>query len=337
MFEKSEIAKTEPGYLVLYRNGRLQKIADEMYNSISECKVCPRNCKVNRFKNDNGFCRSGSLPVVSSYCVHFGEEPPLVADRGVGNIFLGNCNLRCVYCQNYQISQNYDNEKKNEVSFERIAEIMIELQEQNVTSIGFVSPTHYVPHILKALVIAVEKGLHLPLIYNSNGYDSVDTLKQIAGIFDIYLPDFKYGDSELAAEYSSAKDYFITAANAIVEMYKQVGSKLCFNEDGLLTRGLIIRHLVLPNNISETFLVFEELKNKIGNEVCLSVMSQYYPVFKAEEKTLISRPLRESEYNKVLDALEKLGFENGWLQDYESKHIYRPDFNNRISPFKKNE
>ena len=334
MFEKSEIINIDPGYLKLYRNGQLKKIADELYDSISECKICPRNCRVNRFENENGFCHSGSLPIISSYCVHFGEEPPLVADTGVGNIFLGNCNLRCVYCQNYQISQSYDTEKKNEVTFEKLADIMLELQGQNVTSIGFVSPTHFVPHILKALVIAVEKGLKLPLIYNSNGYDSVEIIKLLNGIFDIYLPDFKYGDSELADEYSSGKRYFEIALDAIKEMHGQVGSKLQYSND-LVKRGLIIRHLVLPNNLSETYLILKKLKDTIGNDVCLSIMSQYYPAYKAFEKELISRPIRESEYNKVVDMLEKLGYENGWLQEYESKHVYKPDFNDRISPFKR--
>ncbi len=334
MFERSEIKIFEPGYLHLYRSGKLEKIADELYGSISKCSVCPRDCKADRFNSYNGFCRSGSLPIVSSYCLHFGEEPPLVADRGVGNIFLGNCNLRCVYCQNYQISQNSEIEKQNEVSFERLAEIMIGLQNQNAASIGFVSPTHFLPHILKALVIAAGKGLTLPLIYNSNGYDSVETLQKISGIFDIYLPDFKYGDSTIAAEYSSAINYFDIALNAITEMHNQVGSELTFGADGLLKRGLIIRHLVLPNDLSETRVVLENLKERIGTGICLSIMSQYYPVHKALEKDLISRPIRESEYNKVLNILEKLGFENGWLQDYESKHVYKPDFNDRISPFK---
>ncbi len=301
---------------------------------LSSCNICPRNCKVNRFENSNGFCKSGALPIVSSYCLHYGEEPPLVADRGVGNIFLGNCNLRCVYCQNYQISQQNESEKNNETSFERLAEIMIELQEQNATAIGFVSPTHFLPHILKALVIAVEMGLRLPLIYNSNGYDSVEILKKINGVFDIYLPDFKYGDNEIAIEYSSAKGYFEYALDAIKEMHNQAGSKLIYNEDGLLQKGLIIRHLVLPNNLSETMTILKGLKEMIGSEICLSIMSQYYPAYKAMEKDLISRPIRESEYNKVLNMLEKLGFENGWLQDYESKHVYRPDFNDRNSPFK---
>lgn len=334
MFDNRLNMVFKAGYIELHKSGKLISIANELYNSISECKICPRTCKVNRFKSNNGYCHSGSYPIVSSYCLHFGEEPPLVADSGVGNIFLGNCNLRCIYCQNYQISQNYEEEKNNEVSFERLADIMIELQNQNATSIGFVSPTHFLPHILKSLVIAIEKGLYLPLIYNSNGYDSVDILKKIRGVFDIFLPDFKYGNNDIAIEYSSAKNYFKIAIDAIKEMHSQVGSKLIYGSDGRLKRGLIIRHLVLPNDLSDTFTILKSLKEEIGNDICLSIMSQYYPTYRANDKILISRPIRESEYNRVLKMLDELGFENGWLQDYESKHIFRPDFRDRKKPFK---
>ncbi len=334
MFDNKSNTIFEASYLKLYKSGLLKTIANELYQSISECSICPRCCKINRFKSYSGFCHSGYKVIVSSYCLHFGEEPPLVADSGVGNIFLGNCNLRCLYCQNYQISQNYHIERNNEISFEKLADIMIELQEKNATSIGFVSPTHFLPHILKSLIIAVEKGLTLPLIYNSNGYDSVEILKTINGIFDIFLPDFKYGDNEIALEYSSAKNYYEIALDAITEMHNQVGSDLLYGDDGRLKRGLIIRHLVLPNNLAETYKILKGLKIRIGTNVCLSIMSQYYPAYKAYEKILISRPIRESEYNKVLNMLEELGFENGWLQDYESKHIYKPDFNDRITPFK---
>jgi putative pyruvate formate lyase activating enzyme len=321
-----------PTYISLFENGKLESLADKLYSSLSKCEICPRKCAVNRLDGEEGFCHSGKLPIVSSYCVHYGEEPPLVGGRGVGNIFLGNCNLRCVYCQNYQISQNYFEEKKHEITFDRLADIMLELQNENVNSIGFVSPTHFLPQILVALNIAVGRGLKIPIIYNSNGYDSIEVLKLIEGVFDIYLPDFKYGDNEFAIEYSIGKDYICIAIEAIKEMYRQVGSKLIFAGDGV-AKGLIIRHLVLPNNISDTFSVLKKIKETIGNDVFLSIMSQYYPTFKAEEHVLISREIRESEYLKVADMLDELGFENGWLQEYESKSVYKPDFNDRIFPF----
>jgi len=321
-----------PSYINLFRNGKLGLLADELYNSLSKCRICPRECAVNRLDGEEGFCHSGKLPIVSSYCVHYGEEPPLVGQRGVGNIFLGNCNLRCVYCQNYQISQNYFEEKKHEIVFEKLADIMLELQNKNVNSIGFVSPTHFLPQILVALNIAVGRGLKIPLIYNSNGYDSIEVLKLIEGVFDIYLPDFKYGDNEFAIEYSLGKDYLYIATETIREMYRQVGSELIYNENNVV-KGLIIRHLVLPNDISDTSFVLKKIKETIGSDVSLSIMSQYYPAFKAKEYILLSREIRESEYLKVINMLNELGFENGWVQEYESKNIYRPDFNNRNFPF----
>ena len=321
-----------PSYISLFKDGKIGALADELYNSLAKCQICPRKCAVNRLEDEEGFCYSGRLPIVSSYCIHYGEEPPLVGERGVGNIFLGNCNLRCVYCQNYQISQNYFEEKKHEVTFDKLADIMIELQNKNVTSIGFVSPTHFLPQILVALDIAIGRGLNIPLIYNSNGYDSAEILKLIQGVFDIYLPDFKYGDNEFAIEYSIGKDYLYIATEAIKEMYRQVGSKLII-AGGSVARGLIIRHLVLPNNISDTFSVLTKIKEIASNDVSLSIMSQYYPAFKAEEHILLSREIRESEYLKVTNMLSDLGFENGWVQEYESKNIYKPNFNDRIFPF----
>lgn len=305
---------------------------------LADCNICPKDCKVNRLKNNIAACYSGFLPVVSSYCVHYGEEPLLVGSKecnnenGVGNIFFGNCNLRCVYCQNYEISQNHKVEIKNEVSIERLAEMMIELQNKNVNAIGFVSPTHFAPQIVMAVEIAADNGLHLPLIYNTNSYDSVEVLKLLEGIFDIYLPDLKYSEDEYGYKYSKIKNYVCNSREAIKEMYRQVGSELVM-ENNILKRGLLIRHLILPNDIAgsyDTLKFISELDDKIN----ISLMSQYYPVHKALTSDLLSRNIREREYEKVLDYLDNLNLKNGFLQEFESENYYRPDFKNREEPFK---
>lgn len=328
-----------PSYLKLFQAGELSIRADKLESMLADCDICPKDCKVNRLENKIAACYSGYKPVVSSYCVHYGEEPILVGmkeygnENGVGNIFFGNCNLRCVYCQNYEISQNHKVEIKNEVTIERLAEMMLELQAKNVNAIGFVSPTHFVPQIVKAVETAAADGLNRPLVYNTNSYDSVEVLKLLDGIIDIYLPDLKYSNDEYGYKYSKVKNYVHYSREAIKEMHRQVGSELIF-EDNLLKRGLLIRHLILPNDIAgsyDTLKFISELDKKIN----LSIMSQYYPVHKALEIDLLSRNIRGQEYEKVLDFLEELNLENGFCQEFESESYYRPDFSDRCSPFKR--
>jgi putative pyruvate formate lyase activating enzyme len=325
----------EPSYLKLYKSGELQRRVDILDGMLSSCDICPLDCRVNRKEGEIARCYSRYLPIVSSYCPHFGEEPPLVGTNGAGNIFFGNCNLRCVYCQNFQISQNYKNEIKNEVSFERLAEIMIELQNKGCHNIGLVSPTHFVPQIVKAIYIAVENGLNLPLIYNTNAYDSVDVLRLLDGIVDIYLPDLKYSYDSDGYQYSKVKEYSKFAKRAIKEMHRQVGSELVIDDDGLLKRGLLIRHLVLPNDIAGSEETLKWIAEELGKDTALSIMSQYYPTNKAESIMLLNRHIRESEYDRVLALLDKYGLENGWMQNFESQDYYKPDFTNRIEPFKR--
>lgn len=324
-----------PSYIRLYQSGELKKRIDILDAMLSSCNICPLDCQVNRKEGEIARCYSRYLPIVSSYCPHFGEEPPLVGTNGAGNIFFGNCNLRCVYCQNFQISQNYKNEIKNEVSFERLAEIMIELQNKGCHNIGLVSPTHFVPQIVKALYIAIEKGLNLPLIYNTNAYDSVDVLRLLDGIVDIYLPDLKYGYDYDGYQYSKVKEYTRFARLAIKEMHRQVGSELAIDSDDLLKRGLLIRHLVLPNDIAGSEETLKWIAEELGKDVALSIMSQYYPTNKAESIMLLNRHIRESEYDRVHALLDKYGLENGWMQNFESQDYYKPDFTNRIEPFKR--
>lgn len=328
-----------PSYLELYKSGELSYRAEILRSMLADCDICPKVCRINRLKNEIAACYSGYNPVVSSHCIHYGEEPFLSGsiesfnDNGVGNIFFGNCNLRCVYCQNYEISQNHKTEIKNEITVHRLAEIMIELQDKKVNAIGFVSPTHFVPQIVMAVNIAASIGLNLPLIYNTNSYDSSEVIKLLDGIIDIYLPDLKYSEDEYGYKYSKIKNYALHSREAVTEMHKQVGSNLII-ENGLLKRGLVIRHLILPNDIAgsyDTLKFISELDNKIS----LSVMSQYYPVHKALSIDLLSRNIREREYDKVIGMLDEFKLENGFLQEFESENYYRPDFNDRNEPFKR--
>lgn len=327
----------KPSYLRLHANGLLDRRARELENMLASCDICPKDCKVNRLDNKIAACYSGRLPVVSSFCVHYGEEPVISGTpgsenfRGAGNIFFGNCNLRCVYCQNHEISQNHKTEIRNEVSTERLADIMLGLQSENVNVIGLVSPTHFVPQIVSALVIAAEKGLNLPLVYNTNAYDSVEVLKLLDGIIDIYLPDMKYSEDECGYSYSKVKEYVRHSRAAIEEMYRQVGSGLII-EDGIVRRGLIVRHLILPNDLAGSRDTIEFL-SKLDKEIHVSVMSQYYPVHKACDIPLLSRNIRSREYEKVMELMEEFGMEHGFVQEFESEGCYRPDFSDRDSPF----
>ncbi len=324
-----------PSYLKLYELGELKRRIDVLDEMLSSCNICPLDCRVDRKIGNIARCYSRYLPIVSSYCPHFGEEPPLVGTGGAGNIFFGNCNLRCVYCQNYQISQNHKSEIGHEVSFERLAEIMIELQEKGCSNIGLVSPTHFVPQILKSLYIAIEKGLNLPLIYNTNAFDSVNVLRLLDGVVDIYLPDLKYSYDSDGYNYSKVKEYPKFARLAVREMHRQVGSEIVMDDDGLLKRGLLIRHLVLPNDIAGSEETLRWISEELGKDVALSLMSQYYPTNKAESIPLLNRHIREAEYERVIALLDKFGLENGWMQNFESKDYYMPDFTNRAEPFKR--
>ncbi len=323
-----------PSYSPLYAAGEFQRRLERLEAMLESCTICPHDCGNNRLNNELARCYSGYLPIVSSYCQHFGEEPALGGAYGVGNIFLGNCNLRCVYCQNFQISQNWKAERLNETTYERMAGMMLELQAKGVHAIGFVSPTHFVPQIVRALSIAIPQGLELPLIYNTNAYDSVEVLKLLDGIFDIYLPDLKYSDDEFGYKYSKVKSYSEISRAAVKEMHRQVGSEVVYGDDGLVKRGLIIRQLVLPNDIASSEETLRWIAKELDNRATLSVMSQYYPTHKALTTELLDRRIRESEYDKVLQLLDTFGFENGWAQEFESQDYYKPDFSDRLEPFK---
>jgi putative pyruvate formate lyase activating enzyme len=323
----------QPSYIKLLNNGELAKRSLVAYDILKSCDCCPHDCKVDRINGKLGICVSGHLPIVSSYTPHFGEEPVLSGTRGAGNIFFGNCNLKCVYCQNYEISQSYFTEKDKIVSFERLADIMLELQEKGCHNIGLVSPTHFSPQILQSIYLAANKGLKLPIIYNTNGYDSVDMLKLYDGVIDIYLPDFKYGNDDFAKTCSKIDNYFEKTKLAIKEMFRQVGDELLYDGD-VVVRGLITRHLVLPNDLAESEKVFQFISEELSPNIHISLMSQYNPMHKAKKNILISRKIRESEYERVLDLMDKYGLKNGWFQEMDSHENYLPEFNkDRANPF----
>ncbi|CAN5364468.1 radical SAM protein [soil metagenome] len=327
-----------PKYLKLLAANELQARVEKLEFLLRSCTVCPKDCGNNRLNDEIAACYSGRQPIVSSYTAHFGEEPCLSGTRGAGNIFFGNCNLRCVYCQNYQISQTWREQKKNEVTHERLAEMMLELQERGCHNIGFVSPTHFAPQMARAILIAAERGLQLPIVYNTNAYDSVEVLKLLDGIVDIYLPDLKYADSDAGFQYSKVRDYPRYARSAIKEMHRQMGDKLVFGEDGLLKRGLMIRLLVLPNDIADLAVNLRWIRDELGPKTAISLMAQYYATNKAatdDRYILLSRRISEGEWFEAISLLDDLGMDEGFMQEYESaSHYYRPDFTDAEMPFK---
>ena len=315
-----------PSYPALSETGELARRADRLMGMLGSCDICPKDCRVNRLRGEVGFCWSGADLVVSAVVPHYGEEPCLTGTRGAGNIFFGNCNMRCVYCQNWQISQDWKGQRRNTVSVDALAEAMLALQEKGCHNINLVSPTHFVPQIVAAVARAAPRGLCLPLVYNTNAYDSVSVLRLLDGIVDLYLPDLKYSDNAAAKEYSVAGNYVEASRAALKEMYRQVGPDLVLDEAGLARRGLIIRHLILPNDIAGSRECLRFIAEELSPRLHLSIMAQYYPTNRADRKDLISRKIRAREYAEVLEMLEGLGFENGWTQEFSATDIGRPDF-----------
>jgi putative pyruvate formate lyase activating enzyme len=326
-----------PGYLCLLASGELQRRVEALESLLARCTVCPLDCGNNRLAGELARCYSGRLPIVSSFTPHFGEEPPLAGTRGAGNIFFGNCNLRCVYCQNYQISQAHKEQLKNEVTHERLAEMMLHLQQRGCHNINFVSPTHFAPQMARAILLAAEKGLRLPIVYNTNAYDSVEVLRLLDGIVDVYLPDLKYAEDEAGFLYSKVRSYASVSRAALKEMFRQTGDELIFDEAGLLKRGLVIRLLVLPNDIGGLRDQLRWIRDELSPRVAVSLMAQYYPTNVAgtnQRYTLLSRRISEAEWLRAVSALDEFGIENGWMQEYDgAAFYYRPDFTNHETPF----
>lgn len=292
------------------KNGLIKKILPPLGGLLRSCELCPRKCRVNRAKGEKGFCRAGRNPSVYSFSAHHGEEPPISGTRGSGTIFFSRCNMRCLYCQNYKFSQ-LSGEK--EIPLKELADIMIDLEASGCHNINLVSPTHYAAQIVESISLAIEIGLRIPIVYNTGGYDSLDVIKLLKGIVDIYMPDMRYSDDRMALFYSDAGNYVKHNRACVSEMYKQAGD-LVMNDEGIAAKGMIIRCLVLPNNISGTEKSLEFIAKHISKKAYISLMSQYYPAYRASRTKELSRRITTAEYNAAVNKLRELGIDNGWVQ-----------------------
>ena len=288
----------------------LSKKAEEIWERLSSCDLCPFDCKVNRLNGEIGVCRANDELYISSYNIHYGEEPPISGYRGSGTIFFTHCLSRCVYCQNYPISQlGYG----NKYTIDRLAEIMLYLQKRGAHNINLVTPTHYIAHIISALEIAKNKGLNIPIVYNTFGYEKLDVLKVLEGIVDIYLVDMRYSSDDKALKYSRVKNYVEINRNAVKEMHRQVGNLNM--ENGIAKKGVIVRLLVMPEDISGTTDTLRFLAKEVSKDIYISLMSQYFPAHRAFKYPPLDRGITKDEYQRVLLERERLGMNNGWVQE----------------------
>ncbi len=316
---------TPPSYIAAFQDGRLQFRAREALERLRSCSICPRMCGVNRLNDERGFCATGRQAIVYSTFAHHGEEPPVSGDNGSGIIFFSRCNMRCVYCQNHLFSQK---DEGRAVDADELARYMLERQEEGCHNINLATPTHVMPQILEALTIAVPRGLKIPLVYNTSGYERPEVIALLDGIVDVYLTDMRYAQPEIAQKYSCAPDYPSWNQMSLREMNRQVGVAR-FNPDGTIARGLIIRHLVLPENISGTKQILDFIAREISPETYISLMSQYFPTFEAEQHPPLDRRLHLEEYEKAIEAMRDAGLFNGWVQEegglsrFNGTHIKR--------------
>ncbi len=299
----------QPSYISLFNSEELKNRIDRAIKILESCTLCPHECKANRLKGKKGKCHSLFNPFISSFNLHHGEEPPISGTKGSGTIFFTNCTLQCVFCQNYPISQMGNGK---EYTIEELAKIYLNLQQRGAHNINFVTPTHFVPQILMALEIAVPQGFNLPFVYNTSGYEKIETLKLLDGIIDIYLPDIKYADNKIAKQYSGVDDYVENNRITLKEMHRQVGHLQC-DENGIAQKGLIVRHLVLPDNLSGTEDCLNFLASEISPNIHLAFMSQYFPAYKATSLLPIDNRVKPLLYKKLTKLVKKIGFE-GWIQ-----------------------
>ena len=291
-----------------------------MLEILKECQICPHKCKIDRTKQI-GRCKATDKIKIALYSIHNFEEPCISGTKGSGTIFFSNCNMNCIYCQNYEISQLG---KGKEITIHELAGIMIKQQEKGVENINLVTPTSYTLQIIEAIKIAKKKGLKIPIVYNTNGYENVETLRLLEGYIDIYLPDLKYYDNEISKKYSKVDNYFEIATKAIKEMYRQVGQPI-LDKNGIMTKGLMIRHLVLPNNIENSKKILKWIKENLDNNIYVSIMAQYFPTYKAKETDDLNRKLTNKEYEKIENYLYDLNLENGYIQELgEHEEEYVP-------------
>jgi putative pyruvate formate lyase activating enzyme len=309
---------------------------EDIYDSsdrliLEDCTLCPRECRINRFKGGTGYCGADAGLNVASVCIHRGEEPVISGRDGICNVFFAGCNLNCIFCQNHEISHCTSLPNNREMDLNEITNKIIKILSGGIRSVGFVSPSHVVPQV-KAIIMGLNsRGIKPITVYNTNGYDKRETIRSLEGLIDVYLPDYKYVSGNLAAEYSGASDYPETALKAIKEMYYQKGSTLTI-DDGHAENGLLIRHLVLPGHAEESKKVLHSIAEELSPGVHLSLMSQYHPTDSVRNHTMLNRSLYRSEYQSVVETMESLGFRNGWVQDLDSNVNYRPDFK-KENPF----
>lgn len=290
------------------------------------CNICPRKCNADRFSSEKGYCKSGTEFSISSICLHRGEEPVISGSKGICNLFFTNCNLQCVYCQNWQISSNIADHSRDHMDLEEVLGQICSILDIGINILGFVSPGHFIPQ-MKIIVKALGNlGYHPTIVYNSNGYDDVEQLKRLEGMVDVYLPDFKYMDRGISKQYSDANDYPGIALKAHKEMYRQKGSTLIVDDDGYAGRGMVIRHLVLPGHADNSIKVLETIAEELSVNLHISLMSQYYPSHRAGEYANLKQTVDVDEYYKVVKRMHELGFTKGFIQEMESSCNYRPDF-----------
>lgn len=295
-----------------------------MKNILSECTICPHKCKVNRLDGELGRCKAGKEIKYNLAMLYYNEEPCISGEKGSGNIFFSCCNMNCVYCQNYKISQLRNG---NEITIEELAELFLNLQNKGANNINLVTATMYVPQIIESVKIAKKLGLKIPIVYNCGGYESVETIKMLNGYVDIYLPDFKYYNNDTAFKYSKIKNYFENASESIKEMYKQVGEPI-IDENGIMKKGVIIRNLILPGKTEESKLILKWIKDNFENNVYVSLMAQYFPCYEAKKYDEINRKITQKELNEVENYLFELDITNGYIQDLEEQEEqYVPKFN----------
>ena len=307
-----------PAYLNLWQRGELAHRARRARERLARCDLCPRACGVNRLTGEQGYCRAGEQAKVASHNVHMWEEPPISGWGGSGTIFFSHCTARCLFCQNYPISQLGAGRA---VSADELAEMMLSLQQKGCHNINLVTPTHYVAQILQSLDIAAGLGLAVPLVYNTSGYESLETLVLLDGVVDIYLPDSKYSSDAVAQELSGFRGYVSANRRALVEMARQVGNGIRTDEDGIARRGMILRHLVLPQGLSQTNKVLAWVADTLGRDTFVSLMSQYFPAHRATDHPALSRRVLWDEYAEALQSLERNGLENGWTQPYSESEV----------------
>ena len=296
-------------------------------NILEKCNLCPRNCLVNRTK-EKGFCGCGDKMIIAKAYLHMWEEPCISGDNGSGTIFFSGCNLRCIFCQNYQISNELVG---HEVSIEDFSKICLNLEKQGANNINLVTPTPYVPLIIEGIKLAKKKGLKIPIIYNTSSYENVETIKMLDGIVDIYLPDLKYYDDEYAIKYSNAKDYFINASNAILEMYKQVGKPIF--KDGIMQKGIIVRHLMLPGLLDDSKRILDYLYKTYKNNIYISIMNQYTPIKTFKNYTNLNNKVSDDDYDNLINYAIDLGIKKAFIQEGETQsESFIPDFLNQDLP-----